>query len=231
MTLPPNLHLNRPWLEMDLTDPHRVLSWALNAPGYVTASRILWREVGNSDLPAGLDVTEWLQKELAQREALDAPTMLTSRNLDAYEVAEACVEGVQVHCVATTGLSNAERVGSRMDRRGHDWGTINLAVQVSQTLSDAALLEALSIATQARTAAVIDAHWSLPTGLATGTGTDCIAIAAPAGDIPFSGLHTPIGEALGRVVYEAIHTGTLAWVSQNSHRAHPLAQTSQGSFK
>jgi len=216
-----SLSLERPWLEMDLNGPHRVLSWALNAPGYVTASRILWREVSNSDLPADLDVSDWLQKELARRGTLDAPTLLTSRNLDAYQVAEASVEGVQARCVATTGLSNAERIGTRMDRSGHDWGTINLAVQVSQPLSDAALLEALSIATQARTTAVIDAHWNLPTGLATGTGTDCIAIAAPAGDIPFAGLHTPVGEALGRAVYQAIHTGALAWVEQNSHRAYP----------
>ncbi|WP_456389057.1 adenosylcobinamide amidohydrolase [Profundibacter sp.] len=230
------LHLDRPWLEMDLSGPHRVLSWALNAPGYVTASRIIWREVRNSDLPADLDVRDWLHGELARRGALDGVVMLTARNLDAYQVAETTVEGIHARCVATAGLSNAERIGTRMDRRGHDWGTINLAVQLSQPLSDAALLEALSIATQARTAAVIDARWHLPTGLATGTGTDCVAIAAPvaapvastvpapAGAASFAGLHTPVGEALGRVVYQAIHTGVRTWINQNRHRAH----TSQG---
>ena len=225
------VHLARPWLEMDLGGPHRVLSWALNAPGYVTASRILWRERSKVDLPPDLDVGDWLHGELGRRGALDAVTMLTSRDLAAYQVADTSVENIQARCVATTGLSNAERVGTRMDRRGHDWGTINLAVQLSHPLSDTALLEALSIATQARTAAVIDARWYLPAGLATGTGTDCIAIAAPLsipeGGNPFAGLHTPVGEALGRVVYDAIHAGAQAWVGQNRHRAHTTQGTSE----
>ena len=38
-----NLNLNRPWMEMNLGAPHRVLSWALSAPGFVTATSILWR--------------------------------------------------------------------------------------------------------------------------------------------------------------------------------------------
>ncbi len=44
-------------------------------------------------------------------------------------------------------------------------------------------------------------------GLATGTGSDCIAIAAPPGQAAFAGLHTEIGEALGRVVYDAVAAG------------------------
>jgi len=208
------LHLDRPWLDMDLGTPHRVLSWALSAPGFVTASRILWREVRNADLPEDLDVTNWFFDQLRQRGQSGAVAMLTSRDLRAYEMAEATVDGITATCVATVGLSNAERVGSRVDRAGKNWGTINLAVQISLPMTDAAMLETLSIATQARTAAVMDTGHHLPAGVATGTGTDCIAIAAPPGAAPYAGLHTPVGEAVGRAVYGAVRTGAQVWMDK-----------------
>lgn len=208
------VHLEHPWLDMDLGAPHRVLSWSLTNPGFVTARRIVWREVRNADLPHDLDVQAWLRRDLATKGWSDAVALLTSRDLAAYEVSEATVETITARCVATTGLSNAEHIGTRMDRTGQNWGTINIALQLSEPLSDAALLETLSIATQARTAAVMDTGYQLPTGIATGTGTDCIAVAAPAGDAPYAGLHTPIGEAVGRAVYNAVHAGAQVWMAK-----------------
>jgi len=215
------LHLNRPWLELDLGTRHRVLSWSLNAPGFVDAARIFWREVRNADLPPDMDVSGWLQDQLREKGQPDAVTMLTSRDLDAYETARATVDGVTATCVATVGLSNGERVGARVDRRAKDWGTINLAICLDTALGDAALIETLSIATQARTAAVMAVGYRLPTGLATGTGTDCIAVAAPAGQVRFAGLHTPIGEAVGRAVYDAIHHGAQVWMDKVRRRDDP----------
>ncbi len=225
------LHLARPWLEIDLGAPHRVLSWSLSAPGFTHASHILWREVRNADLPPDMDVRGWLRDRLRERGRTDAVAMLTSRDLDAYETARATVGGVTATCVATVGLSNAERVGARVDRRDKDWrdkdwgdkdwGTINLAVCLDAGLGDGALLETLSIATQARTAAVMDVGYRLPTGIATGTGTDCIAVAAPAGNAAFAGLHTPPGEAVGRAVYDAIHQGAQVWMNEVRRRDDP----------
>lgn len=206
------LTLDAPWLDCDLGAPHQVLSWSITRPGLVRADRILWREVRNADLPRDLDVTAWLKSQLAARGQSDAVTLLTSRDITAFETARVTVEDQHASCVATTGLSNAERIGTRLDRSGKDWGTINLAVQVSAGLSQAALLETLSIATQARTAAVMDTGYTLPTGIATGTGTDCIAIAAPPGDTPFAGLHTALGEAVGRAVYDAVRQGAQVWM-------------------
>ncbi len=207
--------LDRPWLELDLGTPHRVLSWAVNRPGLVDARHILWREVRNADLPPDLDVTGWLGDELKARGRSDAVTMLTSRNLDRFEQARAQVEDVTAHCVATVGLSNAERVGSRVDWRGKDWGTINTALILSCPLNDAALIETVSIVAQARTTAIIGAGHMLPTGCATGTGTDCIAVAAPAGDMPYAGLHTATGEAAGRAVLEAVGTAARVWMERD----------------
>jgi adenosylcobinamide amidohydrolase len=76
----------------------------------------------------------------------------------------------------------------------------------------AARLEALSIATEARTAEVMASGLRLPTGLATGTGTDCIAIAAPEGAARYAGLHTEIGEAVGRAVRYAVAQGVGLWM-------------------
>jgi adenosylcobinamide amidohydrolase len=206
------LTLDHPWLELDLGAPQRVLSWSLTNPGFVTARKILWREVRNADLPQDLDVLDWYRTELAGRGDADVVAMLTSRTLDAYEVAEVEVEGIRAFCVATVGLSNAERIGHRLDRSGHDWGTINVALHLDLGLTEAALLETLSMVTQARTAAVMDAGLDLPDGRATGTGTDCIAVAAPAGTTPYAGLHTPQGEAAGRAVYEAVKRGADFWM-------------------
>lgn len=206
------LSLDAPWLDCDLGAPHQVLSWSITRPGFVTADRILWREVRNADLPEGLDVIAWLRSELEARNRPDAVTLLTSRDIAAFETAEVCVDGQSAYCVATTGLSNAERIGTRLDRSGKDWGTINVAVRVSAPLSQAALLETMSIATQARTAAIIDTGHRLPTGIATGTGTDCVAVAAPPGHVPYAGLHTAVGEAVGRAVYDAVRRGARVWM-------------------
>lgn len=206
--------LNRPWLRFDLGQPHRVLSWSLTQPGFVDTDQILWREVRNADLPQDFDVLTWLTGELRTRGDEDAVTLLTSRDLDAYETADVTVDDVTAHCVATVGLSNAERIGTRLDRSGKDWGTINIAVQVDVPLANAALVELVSLIAQARTAAVMEMEHTLPTGLSTGTGTDCIAVAVLPGDQPFAGMHTPTGEAVGRAAYEAVRAGARVWMDR-----------------
>lgn len=204
--------VDRPWVEFDLGEEMRVLSWAISRPGLVRARRILWREVRNADLPADLDVYDWLGAELAARDASDAVCFLTSRDVRAVTQAHASVGQAVALAVATTGLSNAERVGTRFPRDPSVWGTINVAVQLNIGLTEPALLEAISIATQARTAAVIEIGLHLPTGQATGTGTDCIAIAAPDGAEPYAGLHTEVGHALGKAVYDAVLQGAQEWM-------------------
>lgn len=208
------LTLDRPWLTAEFDAPRRVLSWAVNRPGHVTASAVVWREVRNADLPPELDVETWYTQELAARGQADAVAMLTSRDIRAYTQAHIQIEDVSVHAVATVGLSNAERVGQRVDRTGHDWGTINVGVDISAGLTDAGLIEAMSIATQARTAAVMSVALGLPGGIATGTGTDCIAVSAPAGDVTYAGLHTNVGEAIGRAVYDAVSDGAQTWMDK-----------------
>ena len=205
----------RDWLIVDLAGPRRVLSWSINCPGFHTATRIAWLRV--QELPDDTPVASWFQQRLDQDGLADAVGLITSRRLSAFVSATAEAEGVEAICVATVGLSNAERVGAR--RRGSTLhpGTINILVSVSAALTEAAQLEALSIAAQARTAAVME-FGPVYSGSArmTGTGTDCIAIAAPAGDTPYCGLHTACGEAIGRAVYEAVVQGVRDWMNEQS---------------
>lgn len=205
--------LNQPWLEFDLGEEMQVLSWAINRPGFVTARRILWREVRNADLPIDLDVDAWLAAELEAKNAADAVTLLTSRALHHFTQNTTKVGDVEAHALATVGFSNAERVGHRVDRSNADFGTINVALRLSSGMTQAALLEALSIAVEARTAAVMDTGHSVMHGIATGTGTDCVAVACPKGPVCYAGLHTEIGEAVGRAVYDAVRTGAQYWVT------------------
>lgn len=72
-------------------------------------------------------------------------------------------------------------------------------------------IKALSIATEERIAAVMEIGLTLTSGIATGTGTDCIAIAAPPSPQDYAGLHTKIGEAIGAAVYRATLLGAQQW--------------------
>lgn len=209
-----------PWLDFDLGAEMQVLSHAPHRPGAVTARRILWREVRNADLPPCLDARQWLASELAARKAGDAVCFLTSRAI-AHHVIRAADAGIsQAVAVATVGLSNAERVGHQMDRSGQSWGTINIAVQVNCGLTPEAMIEALTIVAEARTAAVIEIGLALPTGRATGTGTDCTAVAAPRGAASYAGLHTEVGEALGAAAYSAVLVGAQDWIKETARTNH-----------
>lgn len=209
-----SIALDRPWLAFDLGGQMNVLSWALNRPGFVKARRIVWREVRDADLPENFDVQHWLSQELKDRGEAKSVAFLTSRSIDRFHYVEAEVGNVKARALVTVGLSNVERVGYRRYAESASHGTINIAVQVNVGLGEAALLEALSIVVQARTTAILDAEVPLPSGAATGTGTDCVAIAAPSGEILFAGLHTEVGEALGRAVYEAVFDGAKAWQAE-----------------
>jgi adenosylcobinamide amidohydrolase len=140
--------------------------------------------------------------------------LLTSRDIGTFRTARASVEGVTAEAVVTLGLSNAESVGRRLPWHPAEYGTINLAVAVDAALTEAAQLEAMAVAVQARTAAVMEAGLTLATGTATGTGTDCVVLACDAGGVRHAGLHTAVGEAVGRAVREAVAGSAADWIQE-----------------
>ena len=209
------LSFARPWLNFDLGQDHSILSWAINRPGFCVSRHISWREVRDADFTPDFDVLAWLNNELSATKRKDHVVLLTSRDVRAFETCSHKVEDVTAKAVVTVGLSNGERIGLRRQGQRMQYGTVNIALQLSCGLTQGAMLEALSIIAQARTAAILD-HGPILEGIGkiTGTGTDCIALAcALSAEQPhdYAGLHTPIGEAIGYSVYHAITAGITTW--------------------
>lgn len=204
----------RPLLVARFATPQTTLSWAMARPGFQLAREVAWVETSDAELGPDVDAFALLRARLGAGGLSDAVAMMTARDVRRHRLADAECGGARVSCVATVGLANAARVGGR--RRPERVGTINLLAAVSVALTEAALVEASSIATEARTAAVIDLDRRVDGEVATGTGTDCVVVAAPSGGEPrpFAGLHTDVGTALGRAVYDAVLAGGREWIAQ-----------------
>jgi adenosylcobinamide amidohydrolase len=111
--------------------------------------------------------------------------------------------GVEVR--ATVGLGHPIRAAAP-DEAGPVplVGTINLVVAVPERLSDAALVNAVATATEAKTQALLDAG---VTG--TGTATDALCILCPDDGRPhdFGGPRSIWGARLARAVHAAVLAG------------------------
>jgi adenosylcobinamide amidohydrolase len=203
-------------LSVRFSDRQRMLSWSLTRPGAVTTHTVAWLKVDDADLPIDVDPATVLRKRLEAAGHADAVQLMTSRDVRKHHQARHAFGAAKAFCLATVGLANAGRVGAA--QRSHEQaGTINLVAQIDQALDDAGLLEAMSIAAQARTAAVIDLGLKRDGLLVTGTGTDCIVVACPSVGPrqTYAGLHTDIGRAIGAVVYDAVLAGGQEWAAEN----------------
>ncbi len=216
----------RPWLTVRFGAPHRMVSWAPRRPGFVTAQTVVWREVGPGELGPEVDADRWFAGELAAAGLDAAVAMLTARDVASYVCGTAKVEGVRAGSIVTLGLRNGERIGARRvtaqrDRTREGAGTINILAYVDRPLTDAALVEASALVVQARTVALVEAGYraSGMSEAVTGTGTDCVVMAAPAAPdgepyagAPYAGMHTAIGEAVGACVLDAVRQAAADWI-------------------
>ncbi len=202
------------WLIVHFPEPQAVLSWAVVRGARNRACRVAWYQVAREELTPSVHPAEFLRQRLEEDSLFEAVGLLTSTNLDRYATAERSAEGVTVSAVATVGMSNALRIGDPIPL-SYSVGTINLLCQISMPVSEEALVEALSLATEARTAAVLEAGIkSIESGQpATGTGTDCIVLAAPESPeaVSYAGKHTVIGHLIGTCVGEVIRSGLKGW--------------------
>ena len=119
-------------------------------------------------------------------------------------------EGVRV--AATVGLrvpTWAAAASGTVDREVapiRPPGTINIIVSVPVPLGDAAYVNAVITATEAKTQALLEAGI-----LATGTASDAVCIAAPAAGVPedFAGPRSLWGARIARAVHAAVHAGAV----------------------
>jgi len=212
-----SIHLAGKALAVRFASEQAVLSWSLTRPGFTRADAVAWLQVTDADLSIDVDPASLLTQRLAAAGYADAVQMMTSRDVRKHHHAHYAIGQANAFCLATVGLANSGRVGERSVESARV-GTINLLAHVDQPLNEAGLLEALSIATEARTAAVMDLNWRLDGKVVTGTGTDCIAIACPVSDRSetYAGLHTDIGAAIGGAVYAAVRAGGLEWIAEKT---------------
>ena len=125
-------------------------------------------------------------------------------------------DGVRV--AATVGLrlpTWAAAPGTADRGRMPVWrpGTINIIVSVPVPLRDAAYVNAVVTATEAKSQAILEAGFR-----ATGTASDAICIAAPATGQPedFTGPRSLWGARIARAVHSAVHAGALRYAAKAS---------------
>jgi adenosylcobinamide amidohydrolase len=122
-------------------------------------------------------------------------------------------------CCCPVGGTNSvlagEPVRSRLERRQdrNQAGTINIILVTNATLTVPALIGAVQVATESKTATLI--KHKVPSAyeraaLATGTGTDAVVLASSlAGHhkLRYSGTHTEMGAMIGRLVGRCVERG------------------------
>jgi adenosylcobinamide amidohydrolase len=199
---------------------HRTLSWAVCGGGLGLTRAVAWRYVELGELSPSVDPASLLEASLKEHGLERAVGMMTARSLGTFDCVTKQADGVAARAVATVGLGNALAVG---DPPGPmRVGTINILVQLSHALDEGALAEAIGVATEARTAAVLDGR--VPSRrsqeLASGTGTDCIVVAAPDIGEPLRwvGKHTTAGALVGGAVREAVTRGVRRWIAEEVAR-------------
>jgi adenosylcobinamide amidohydrolase len=150
--------------------------------------------------------------------------MMTAASMDSFRMAKESAQNIDIIVLVTSGLSNPRRVGDRAEHRimaaeSEDIGTINIIMITSALLTGAAMVEALLIVTEAKTAALQDAGIMSPVSnkIATGTGTDSIAVVSGHGpeEVNYCGKHVLFGEILGRMVTDTV-ASSIAWDITNS---------------
>ncbi|MBS0521283.1 MAG: adenosylcobinamide amidohydrolase [Proteobacteria bacterium] len=203
------------YLAVRFPEAQRTLGWTLLHPGFALVDTVAWIEVRNADLTPEIDAAAFLRDRLRRHQLDHALAFMTARNIGRHHAKQVRVEDVVATCLTTVGLANGERIGSRRPVRSRV-GTINTLVHVSAPLTEGAFLEAISIVAQARTVALLEARHSIDGAPISGTGTDCIVIAAPVSGAPLAaaGLHTAVGEAVGAATYGATKAGALEWQAE-----------------
>lgn len=144
--------------------------------------------------------------------------LLTAVKLQHAAILEEKSEDAAVFCCTTAGISNAARAGSvRMTYSAYQPGTINIILMIDGRLTEAAMVNAVLTAVEAKAAALADLGIrDAENGLiATGTTTDALVLGVSQAssyraEHRYSGTATDLGAAIGRVVYGTVKESLIA---------------------
>jgi adenosylcobinamide hydrolase len=213
-------------LLIDLGARRRVLSSAPRGGGLVRARFILNHQVPANPIMAQVrtaksiwyDPAQYLGR-LARRIGVDhrCVALMTAVSLTQLVTLREEQDGLWVEGFFTVGVSNAVRAGEPVvspdgGRVRLGAGTINIILVTNARLSSSAMVGAVQVATESKTAVLLAKgvpSWTKRPG-ATGTGTDAVVIACGNGPtLRYSGTHTLIGAMFGRLVSRGVQEGLL----------------------
>lgn len=209
-----SLHCTQDLVHVQFEQPHRALSCAVLNGGLCLASDFLNARVAKH-MPNPLeDPAQSLQRLSDQLQCRGVTVgMMTAASMQSLRIECEKVSSESLAVVVTTGLENARRAGDPAEYRALDAqpgerGTINLCVVTSARVADETLVEMIAVATEAKVAVMQELGIMSPVSgkLATGTGTDAIAVFSGHGSqrARFAGKHTLLGERIAVLVMQAI---------------------------
>jgi len=212
---------SREYVHVTFDHPHHVLSSAVLNGGFVEANHIINLKVPktppHSDAPDPPAV--FIQKHCRLEGLFGCCVgMMTAASMNSLQTTNRCGRGIEITVIVTAGLSNLRRAGDKADHYEQVElhpapGTINTIVLSNISLTRAGMVEAVMIATEAKAAALQNLALVSPVSntVATGTGTDAIAIACTQSGkkITYAGKHTHFGELLAKSVIESTTTSAM----------------------
>lgn len=135
----------------------------------------------------------------------------TAAYIHTVSIQEMIGDQFRIVCCVTAGVGNSARAGKkRKTFPAYQCSTINIFIFIDSSLTQAAMVNAIITATEAKAAALQDLAILDENGqVATGTTTDAIVIAVSQNDKKyrthqFAGAATSIGNAIGCLVYDAL---------------------------
>jgi adenosylcobinamide hydrolase len=202
-------------LIVSFASPARTLSWAVLNGGFCHAHHIINHHVSGNNTLFCAQPGPWLERAASglglRGNVVGMATAVEMKHL----VRVSMESGVaQVACFTTVGCGNAlsvaEPASLTIEEPAPTLHTINMILTVEPGLSDAAMVEAIQIATEGRVRALYEnGIKSYRSGLlATGTGTDCVAIVSLGDGVErYCGKHTKLGELIGGAAYASVAKG------------------------
>ncbi len=191
----------------------RAVSWAMRGGGFASPHVIVNHSTDGLWID---DIEDYVNGFVrAHRLPQDAVVMVTTVPQGFRGTAERSAGGIAVRVHATVGLGNALAAGDPVTPPRV--GTINTIVLIDAALGDAACLESVAIATEAKAGFLASRGVrSVVSGrIATGTGTDCTAVVALGNPVDgraggegeflsYAGKHTLLGMLVADAVAGAV---------------------------
>ncbi|MFF2089128.1 adenosylcobinamide amidohydrolase [Paenibacillus sp. NPDC058174] len=195
----------------------RTVSSAVHLGGFAAADTVVnWKvpipyECEDPAADAGSRLTGW------GYDPDNTICLMTAAKLTHLSVAEEEGDCFKLVCFTTSGTSNGARAGlPRETFSAYAPGTINTVLLIDGQMTDAAMVNAVIQAAEAKAAALQDLNIIDPDNgmTATGTTTDAIVIGVSGEGYgssvhAYAGAATTIGNAIGRLVYATVYEASL----------------------